>query len=146
MYCCVTGTIGLANSQSYAFTTGGRVLKALTKGLQDAPFIFDKKAKKVTIDFGNSLPIMKNGSHNVTFIDKLVVAIPKTPQHPLSYSCHEDILPIGVVLYRLENWYKNTAGIHSFPSLGVLPDQEINLLNNTPLIIVEVSKAALFCI
>ena len=79
-------------------------------------------------------------------MDKLVVAIPKTPQQTLSYSCDEDILPIGVVLYQLEDWYQNTAGIQSFPSLGVLPDQEITLLSKTPLIIVEVSKAKLFCI
>ncbi|KAL9973993.1 hypothetical protein ACROYT_G020520 [Oculina patagonica] len=134
----ITGTIGLTGLQSSPFTPGERILKAQRQGLQDAPFVLNKKAKKLTVDFGNSLPIMKNGSHNVSFIDQLLVAIPRRPVSDKPVSCADDLLALGVVLYRIDNWYKNSAGVTSFPPIGVLSDEEMERLENTPLVIAEV--------
>lgn len=129
----ISGTIGLAGRQSSPFTPGERILKAQREGLQDAPFVLSKNAKKLIVDFGNSLPITKNGSHNVTFIDQLLVAVPKRPANDIKpVSCAEDLLFLGVVLYRIENWYTNSAGVQSFPPIGVLSDEEIERLENTP--------------
>lgn len=134
----------MTDSQSTPFTPGERLLKALRDGLQDAPFILNKKAKRLTVDFGNSLPIMKNGSHNVTFIGQLMVALPRQISDGVKpVSCDDDLLPLGVVLYRLANWYRNSAGIQSFPPIGVLSDKEIERLETTPLVIAEVSKLLL---
>lgn len=135
----ITGTIGLADPQSTPFTPGERLLKAQKDGLQDAPFILNKKARRLTVDFGNSLPIMKNGSHNVTFIDQLMVAMPnKISDDDRPVSCADDLVPLGVVLYRLANWYKNSAGVQTFPPIGVLSHEEIEKLQTTPLVIAEV--------
>jgi len=135
----ITGTIGLATPQSPPFSPGERMLKAQMEGLQDAPFVLNKQDKKLTVDFGNSLPIMKNGSHNVTFIGQLLVAVPRAlADGNKPVSCTDDLQTLGMVLYRIENWYKNSAGVHSFPPIGVLSDEEINRLENTPLVIAEV--------
>ena len=137
----ITGTIGLADPQSTPFTPGERLLKAQKDGLQDAPFILNKKARRLTVDFGNSLPIMKNGSHNVTFIDQLMVAMPnKISDDDRPVSCADDLVPLGVVLYRLANWYKNSAGVQTFPPIGVLSHEEIEKLQTTPLVIAEVKN------
>lgn len=136
----LTGTIGLATLQSPSFTTGERMLKAQMEGLQDAPFVLNKQDKKLTVDFGNSLPIMKNGSHNVTFIGQLLVAVPRTLSDDTksTVSCADDLLTLGMVLYRIQNWYENSAGVQSFPPIGVLSDEEIERLERTPLVIAEV--------
>ena len=133
-----TGTIGLAGIETIPFTPGQRLLKAQFDGLQDAPFILNKEAKRLTIDFGNSLPITKNGSHNVTFIDQLMVAIPKNKTDDTPVSCHDDLTTLGIVLYRLQNWYQTSGGVQSFPPIGVLSQDEIDRLEETPLIIAEV--------
>lgn len=131
----ISGTIGLAGRQSSPFTPGERILKAQREGLQDAPFVLSKNAKKLIVDFGNSLPIMKNGSHNVTFIDQLLVAVPKRPANDIKpVSCADDLLFLGVVLYRIENWYTNSAGVQSFPPIGVLSDEEIYRTKSQPLL------------
>ena len=136
----MTGTIGLAALQSPPFTPGERMLKAQVEGLQDAPFVLNKKDKKLTVDFGNSLPIMKNGSHNVTFLGQLLVAVPRgLADDNKAVSCADDLLTLGMVVYRMENWYKNSAGVHSFPPIGVLSDEEIERLERTPLVIAEVN-------
>ena len=102
--------------------------------------MLSKNAKKLIVDFGNSLPITKNGSHNMTFIDQLLVAVPKRPANDIKpVSCAEDLLFLGVVLYRIENWYTNSAGVQSFPPIGVLSDEEKERLENTPLVIAEVT-------
>ena len=91
------------------------------------------------MDFGNSLPITTTGSHNVSFIGQLMVAIPrKIADDGKAVSCADDLVPLGVVLYRLANWYENSAGVQSFPPIGVLSDEEIKRLETTPLIIAEV--------
>ena len=136
----MTGTIGLATTQSPPFSPGERMLKAQMEGLQDAPFVINKQDKKLTVDFGNSLPIMKNGSHNVTFIGQLLVAVPRILANDTKpVSCADDLLTLGMVLYRLEDWYTNSAGVHTFPPIGVLSDEEIGRLENTPLVIAEVN-------
>lgn len=110
------------------------------EGLQDAPFVINKEDKKLTVDFGNSLPITKNGSHNVTFIGQLLVAVPRVLANDTKpVSCADDLLTLGMVLYRLENWYKNSGGVQTFPPIGVLSDEEIARLENTPLVIAEVN-------
>lgn len=134
----ITGTIGLAGNETIPFTPGQRLLKAQFDGLQDAPFILNKEAKRLTIDFGNSLPITKNGSHNVTFIDQLMVAIAKNKTDDTPVSCHDNLTTLGIVLYRLQNWYQTSGGVQSFPPIGVLSQDEIDRLKDTPLIIAEV--------
>ena len=102
--------------------------------------MLNKQDKKLTVDFGNSLPIMKNGSHNVTFIGQLLVAVPKAlADDTKTVSCADDLLTLGMVLYRFVNWYKNSAGVHTFPPIGVLSDEEIEKLERTPLVIAEVN-------
>lgn len=134
----ITGTIGLASTETTPFAPGQRLLKAQFDGLQDAPFILNKEAKRLTIDFGNSLPITKNGSHNVTFIDQLIVAITKNKTDDKPVSCHDNLTTLGIVLYRLQNWYQTSSGVQSFPPIGVLSQDEIDRLEETPLIIAEV--------
>lgn len=78
----------------------------------------------------------------MSFIDQLLVAVPRKPaDDDKPVSCADDLLTLGVVLYRIENWYKNSAGVHSFPPIGVLSDEEVERLENTPLVIAEVSIA-----
>ena len=138
----ITGTIGLTGNQSSPFTPGERILKAQMEGLQDAPFVLNKKTKKLTVDFGNSLPIMKNGSHNVTFIGQLLVAVPiRMTADNKPVSCNDDLQNLGIVLHRVDNWYRNSAGLHSFPPIGVLSDEVIERLENTSLVIAEVRMA-----
>ena len=116
------------------------MLTAKMEGLQDAPFVLNKQDKKLTVDFGNSLPIMKNGSHNVTFIGQLLVAVPRTlADDTKTVSCADDLLTLGMVLYRIENWYKNSAGVNTFPRIGVLSNEELEILQRTPLVIAEVN-------
>lgn len=106
--------------------------------------MLNREARKLTVDFGNSLPILKNGSHNVTFIDKLLVAVPKSLHEIKTVSCSDDLLPIGMVFFRLPNWYRNSAGVQSFPEIGILSDDEIEILEKTPVVIAEVSTDRLF--
>ena len=80
----------------------------------------------------------------MTFIGQLMVALPRQMSDDVKpVSCDDDLLPLGVVLYRLANWYRNSAGIQSFPPIGVLSDEEIERLETTPLVIAEVSKLLL---
>lgn len=68
-----------------------------------------------------------------------MVAIPrKIADDGKAVSCADDLVPLGVVLYRLANWYENSAGVQSFPPIGVLSDEEIKRLETTPLVIAEV--------
>ena len=116
------------------------MLRAVHKGLQDAPFMLNKKARKLTVDFGNSLPILTNGSHNVTFMDQLLVAMTRretTKDKPVS--CSDDLIPLGVVFYRMANWYEISAGVQSFPPIGILSENETASLETTPLVIAEVT-------
>ena len=61
-------------------------------------------------------------------------------------SCADDLVPLGVVLYRLANWYENSAGVQSFPPIGVLSEEEIEILGTRPLVIAEVRDFSFVCL
>ena len=139
------GTIGLQGISSPPFFTHGRMLNARLPILQDAPFYVDNRSKKVFIDFGNSLAMSENGSFDTDLLDGLLVAMPLN-ENP-SISCSDDLFWLGLVLYRSPGWYANSAGIQVFPPLGVLSDDEMKKLKETPLIVAEVFifAASLIC-
>ena len=75
----------------------------------------------------------------MSFIGQLLVAVPRALSNDTkTVSCADDLLTLGMVLYRIQNWYKNSAGVQSFPPIGVLSDEEIERLERTPLVIAEV--------
>ena len=74
----------------------------------------------------------------MTFIDQLMVAIAKNKTDDTPVSCHDNLTTLGIVLYRLQNWYLTSAGVQSFPPIGVLSQDEVDRLEETPLIIAEV--------
>jgi len=109
--------------------------------LQDAPFIVDKRNKKVNVDFGNSFQIRKDGSFNVDN-KQVYVALSLDDHSPVT--CNSELFWLGKVLYHQPMWYTNFTGIQSFPALGVLSDEEMDIIRNHPLAVVEVSMTYWF--
>ena len=124
--------------KSPQFVTHGRMLKSLSTHLQDAPFYVDQTKGKVFVDFGNSLPIDENGHLGTDDLGTLFVAVPRDT-HP-SLNCSDDLLWLGFIKYRTPNWYKNTAGVQVFPSLGTISPQDMDTINTKPLVVAEVLR------
>ena len=101
-------------------------------------FYMDQQNKKVFIDFGNSLPINSDGSMSTSHYGDLYVALPKG-EHP-KLDCSDELMWIGSVDYKLPQWYRNTSGIQTFPVKGSFSTQEMTKLQNSPLLVVEVSR------
>ena len=101
-------------------------------------FYVDQQNKKVFIDFGNSLPINSDGSMSTSHYGDLYVALPKG-EHP-KLDCSDELMWIGGVDYKLPQWYRSTSGIQTFPVKGSFSTQEMTKLQNSPLLVVEVSR------
>lgn len=110
----------------------------IVKRLQETFFYVDQQNKKVFIDFGNSLPINDDGSMSISHYDNLYVALSKG-EHP-KLNCSDELMWIGSVDYKLPQWYLNTSGIQTFPVFGSFTTQEMTKLQNSPLLVVEVSR------
>ncbi|KXJ05087.1 hypothetical protein AC249_AIPGENE14166, partial [Exaiptasia diaphana] len=93
----ITGTIGLMGVKSPPFFSHGRMLHRQSPNVQSAPFIVDKKKRKIYIDFGNSLPITKNGSFDTKVLQKLYVGIPRDIDGSSRISCNNKFFWIGKV-------------------------------------------------
>ena len=122
--------------KSPKFVTHGRMLKSLSTQLQDASFYVDQAKKKVFVDFGNSLPIDGNGNLARWVLDTLFLAVPRNTTPALN--CFDDFLWLGNIKYRSPNWYTNTAGVQVFPSYGTISPQDMDTINNKPLVIAKV--------
>ncbi|KAL9985862.1 hypothetical protein ACROYT_G008311 [Oculina patagonica] len=133
----LTGTIGLLGRKSPPYFTHGRMMKALSSNLQDAPFYVDKANGKVFVDFGNTLPIDEKGSVDTEIRGDMFVAVPVN-QNP-SLTCSDDLLWLGRIYNKVPNWYQNTAGVQAFPSLVSLSPAEIKTISQHPLVVAEVT-------
>lgn len=133
----ITGTIGLLGTKSPPFFTLGRMMKSLVNNLQDTPFYVDQRLKKVFVDFGNSLPVYENGTFATSGFAGLVVALPAN-ENP-SLNCSDELLWLGTVYDTYPNWYRNSAGVQIFPALGSLTANDMEKLNNRPLVVAEAS-------
>ncbi|KAL9985890.1 hypothetical protein ACROYT_G008342 [Oculina patagonica] len=131
----VTGTIGLLVGKSPPFFTHGRMMKAMSSHLQDAPFYVDQTKRKVFADFGNSLPITETGSFDTRVLGDLYVAVPFNTNPSLT--CADDILWLGLIHNKFPNWYQNTAGVQAFPALGSLSLDVLRKLSQHPLVVAE---------
>jgi len=118
------------------------MLKSLSTHLQDAPFHVDQTKGKVFVDFGNSLPIDENGHLGTDDLGTLFVAVPRDT--PPSLNCSDDLLWLGFIKYRTPNWYKNTAGVQVFPSLGTISPQDMDTINTKPLVVAEVLPSSVY--
>ena len=122
--------------KSPKFVTHGRMLKSLSTQLQDAPFYVDQAKRKVFVDFGNSLPIDGDGNWDTEVLDTLFLAVPKNTNPALN--CFDDSLWLGYIKYRSPNWYTNTAGVQVFPSYGTFSSDDMDTINNKPLVVAKV--------
>lgn len=135
-----SGTIGLLGKKSPPFFILGRSMKSQIAYLRETRTFFyvDQQNKKVFIDFGNSLPINSDGSMSTSHYGDLYVALPKG-EHP-KLDCSDELMWIGGVDYKLPQWYRSTSGIQTFPVKGSFSTQEMTKLQNSPLLVVEVSR------
>ena len=131
-----TGTIGLLGKKSPPFFTHGRMMKSLVNNLQDTPFYVNQRLRKVFVDFGNSLPVYWNGTFATSVFEGLVVALPVNEKPALN--CSDELLWLGTVYDKYPNWYQNSAGVQIFPALGSLTVNDMEKLNNRPLVVAEV--------
>lgn len=133
----VTGTIGLQGRKSPPFFTLGRMMKSMSSHFQDTPFYVDQTKGKVFVDFGNSLPINANGSMDTRVVGELLVAVSlnTTP----SLTCSDDLLWLGLIYNNFHNWYQNSAGVQVFPSIGSLSPDQMETLNQHPLVVAQVT-------
>ena len=131
------GTIGLMGIKSPPFFTHGRMMRSLSDQVQNAPFYVDKTNKKVAIDFGNSLPIDEYGNMDTVLKGSLLVAINLDADGPMK--CSDHLIKLDLVHNNVANWYRNTAGVQIFPASRSLSDDEMEKLENHPLVVAEVS-------
>ena len=130
------GTIGLLGIKSPPFFTHGRMMRALSDQVQDAPFYVDKINKKVAVDFGNSLPIDEDGNMDTILKNKLLVAVHLDNNDQTK--CSDNLIKLGVVLNKDANWYETSAGVQIFPDQGSLSDDAMSKLADHPLVVAEV--------
>ena len=130
------GTIGLLGIKSPPFFTHGRMMRALTDQVQDAPFYVDKINQKVSVDLGNSLPIDEDGNMDTILKNSLLVAVHLDNSHPTK--CSDNLIRLGIVFNNDTNWYKTSAGVQIFPDQGSLSDDAMSKLADHPLVVAEV--------
>ncbi|XP_068752704.1 uncharacterized protein [Montipora capricornis] len=131
----ITGTIGLMGIKSPPFFTHGRMMRSLSDQVQNAPFYVDKSNKKVAIDFGNSLPIDEYGNMDTVLKGSLLVAVNLDADGPMK--CSDNLIKLGLVDNDDTDWYRNTAGVQIFPASRSLSDDEMEKLENHPLVVAE---------
>lgn len=90
----------------------------------------------MTIDFGNSLPIKKDGSFNVDYMGKLMVALP-TNKDP-NLNCLDTLQYLGMIGNKNDSWYESSAGIQVFP-VAQMTDDQVQRIRTTPLVVAEVN-------
>ncbi len=112
------------------------MMKAMSSHLQDTPFYVDQAKGKVFVDFGNSLPIDKNGSLDTKILDELLVAVDLYTNPSLT--CSDNLLWLGLIFNKFPNWYQNSAGVQVFPAIGSLSPDELGKLSQHPLVVAEV--------
>ena len=96
---------------------------------------------RLVIDFGNSLPIKRNGSYAVEQIGLLMVALPALGKSAKEACISNDLLYMGGVAYTERNWYQATAGIQTF---DLLPPTITKELTSRPMMVVKVCLRFLF--
>ena len=122
--------------KSPPFFTHGRMMKAMSTHVQDAPFYVDQTKGKVFVDFGNSLPINENGSMDTKILGQLLVAM--TLGTNPSLTCSDDLMWLGVIYNNFPNWYQNSAGVQVSPAIGLLSPDEMKTIDHHPLVVAEV--------
>lgn len=130
------GTIGLLGIKSPPFFTHGRMMRALTDQVQDAPFYVDEINQKVSVDLGNSLPIDEDGNMDTILKNSLLVAVHLDNSQPTK--CSDNLIKLGMVFNSDTNWYKTSAGVQIFPDQGSLSDDAMSKLADHPLVVAEV--------
>ncbi|KAL9985892.1 hypothetical protein ACROYT_G008344 [Oculina patagonica] len=133
----VTGTIGLLGRKSPPFFTHGRMMKAISIHLQDTPFYVNQAKRKVSVDFGNSLPIDENGNFDIGILGDLYVAVPLNTN--LSLTCSDNLRWLGLIHNKVPDWYQSTAGVQVFPANGSLSSDDMKTIHQHPLVVAEVS-------
>lgn len=113
------------------------MLHAQSEKVQSTPFIVDQKKMKAYIDFGNSFQITEDGSF-ARMKDLYVGLCLERDQLSSNLTCLDKFHWLGKVDQGVYNWYKNTAGIQSFPTNKTFSDIELKLAVVHPFAVVEV--------
>ena len=133
------GTIGVSGPKSPSVSTWGRtMLSNFPKFGNRAPFVIDKSFKRLIIDFENSLPLDNNGLPLKAKYRTWYVAYSKSPLANITSSTKFHI--IDSVDLADGHWFEKFAGIKWFP----LTDHQISELENTPLLLLNVSVLDFF--
>ena len=133
----IVGTIGLSGTKSPLVSTWGRVLMAQNSNkYHDSQFILDKLNKKLIFDFGISFPFDNTGLPLTKNIGDLVIAYPKNVKKRSQRNCTTDYIWLGKIPYRNKVWIEDYAAILWIK----LTDKQIRILENTPLVVLEVKE------
>lgn len=109
-------------------------MNALTDLHSDAPFMVDQTIQKVIFDFGNSFQFDEKGEFAVNN-KSVYVAVNLDGTES---TCSSRFFWLGRVLYHLRWWYHRSTGIQSFPEFGILSQEEMDIVNSHPLVVMEV--------
>ena len=125
----VVGTIGPATADEPKHFVLGRLLrpsrqqgKNQQSAFTFAPARVCTTRKKVTVDFGNSLPTTTPGGPiDSSLIGKVELAI---------VNPSGQVTTLGPVNYQANDWYTSTAGVQEFPDGHVLSDVQLTALES----------------
>lgn len=144
----VVGTIGPYRRGEPAHFVVGRQMIADPKTwpavpagcLYNAQGAYDAEAARLTLDLGNSFPILDANSGLLDVGTVQVGVLRGNPQEAVTTVAAADVVVIGEVPYRDADWYAQTAGVQAF-DVSALPDAR-DLLRDHPLVLLGPSAPA----
>lgn len=137
----VVGTIGpYRRGEPAHFVVGRQMIAdptnwpAIGTGcLYNAQGRYDAEAARLTLDLGNSFPILDANSGLLDVGPVQVGVLRTNPQAAVTTVAATDVVVIGEVPYRDADWYAQTAGVQAF-DLSTQPDAR-DLLRDHPLVL-----------
>ncbi len=141
MFGRIYGTIGVQGVKSSTTSILERLLVSeKSKLYQDSPFKINKKLRKIVLDIGSCFPIDRNGKLLTSSEEYFVVGYPeKETNASTNLTCIDSYKILAKVPIERSNWLEDEAGFLSIQ----LSKNQVDLLENRPLVVLKVRKNAL---